>query len=223
MCTHACTGTSAGTLHRVRGLRARPFSITPPCKQPHSVFGGFLDLYLLIMDRSFKWWKLTYFSANFQRPAGGLWPELPLGHAGGAAEEAADNHGLRRPTLRLWPGGGGGGATGHRRGPGRDPPARRGGGSYLPRLLRRPRPQRALSGTVRLAQGQVARVQGQVGGVHSRVPVQERRHIPGNVRVRYWGCFCCCWQMSPRLLFIYLCLLFFFNSLVLIVVVFVLF
>ena len=36
MCTHTCTCTSTGTLHRVRGLRARPFSITPPCRQPHS-------------------------------------------------------------------------------------------------------------------------------------------------------------------------------------------
>ena len=41
MCTHTCTCTSAGTLHRVRGLRARPFSITPSCRQPHSVFGGY--------------------------------------------------------------------------------------------------------------------------------------------------------------------------------------
>ena len=31
MCTHTCTCTSASTLHRVRELRARPFSITPPC------------------------------------------------------------------------------------------------------------------------------------------------------------------------------------------------
>ena len=36
MCTHTCTRT--GTLHRVRGLRARPFSVTPPCRQPHSIF-----------------------------------------------------------------------------------------------------------------------------------------------------------------------------------------
>ena len=37
MCTHTCTCTRTGTLHR---LRARPFSVTPPCRQPHSVFGG---------------------------------------------------------------------------------------------------------------------------------------------------------------------------------------
>ena len=40
MCTHTCTRTSTGALPRVRGLRARPFSITPPCRQLHSVFGG---------------------------------------------------------------------------------------------------------------------------------------------------------------------------------------
>ena len=40
MCTHTSTRTSIGTLHRVRGLCARPFSITPPFRQPHSVFGG---------------------------------------------------------------------------------------------------------------------------------------------------------------------------------------
>ena len=40
ICTHTCTCTSTGTLHRVRGLRVRPFSMTPPCRQPHSVFGG---------------------------------------------------------------------------------------------------------------------------------------------------------------------------------------
>ena len=40
-CTHTCTCTSAGTLHRVRGLFVRPFSITPPCRQSYSVFGGF--------------------------------------------------------------------------------------------------------------------------------------------------------------------------------------
>ena len=28
------------TAHRVRGLRVQPFSMTPPCRQPHSVFGG---------------------------------------------------------------------------------------------------------------------------------------------------------------------------------------
>ena len=39
MCTHTRTCTS--TVHRVRGLSVRPFSITPPCRQPHSVFGGF--------------------------------------------------------------------------------------------------------------------------------------------------------------------------------------
>ena len=43
MCTHTCACTSRGTVHRVRlrGLRVRPFSITPPCRQPHPVFGGF--------------------------------------------------------------------------------------------------------------------------------------------------------------------------------------
>ena len=40
MCTHACTCTSTGTLHNVRGLWVRPFSITPPCRQPHSIFRG---------------------------------------------------------------------------------------------------------------------------------------------------------------------------------------
>ena len=39
MCTHTCACTSAGTLHGVRGLHLRPFSITPPCRQPYSVFG----------------------------------------------------------------------------------------------------------------------------------------------------------------------------------------
>ena len=32
------------TLHRVSGLRARPFSITPPCRQPYSIFGGFISV-----------------------------------------------------------------------------------------------------------------------------------------------------------------------------------
>ena len=40
-CTHTCTGTSTGNLHRVRGLRAQPFSITLPRRQPHSVFWGY--------------------------------------------------------------------------------------------------------------------------------------------------------------------------------------
>ena len=30
------------TLHWVRGLRAQLFSVTPPCRQPHSIFGRFL-------------------------------------------------------------------------------------------------------------------------------------------------------------------------------------
>ena len=34
------TCTSTGTVHRVRGFRVRPFLMTPPCRQPHSVFGG---------------------------------------------------------------------------------------------------------------------------------------------------------------------------------------
>ena len=38
MCTYTCTST--GTLHRVTGLRVWPFSITPPCRQPHSIFKG---------------------------------------------------------------------------------------------------------------------------------------------------------------------------------------
>ena len=42
MCTHTCT--NAGTLHRVRGLRVRPFSITLRCRQPHSVFGGMFQV-----------------------------------------------------------------------------------------------------------------------------------------------------------------------------------
>ena len=42
MCTHTCTCTSAGTLHRVRGLHAQPFSITPPCRQLYSIFRGCL-------------------------------------------------------------------------------------------------------------------------------------------------------------------------------------
>ena len=41
MCTHTCTCTNTGTLHRMRGLRVWPFSITLPCRQLHSVFGGF--------------------------------------------------------------------------------------------------------------------------------------------------------------------------------------
>ena len=44
MCTHTRTCTSTGTPHRVRGLRARPFSNTPPSRQPHSVFGGYSRL-----------------------------------------------------------------------------------------------------------------------------------------------------------------------------------
>ena len=46
MCTHTCTcsststSTSTDTLHKVRGLCARLFSTTPPCRQPHSIFGG---------------------------------------------------------------------------------------------------------------------------------------------------------------------------------------
>ena len=31
MCTHTRTCTSTGTVHRVRGLRVRPFSIALPC------------------------------------------------------------------------------------------------------------------------------------------------------------------------------------------------
>ena len=50
MCTHTCTCTSTGTLHRVRGLRARPFSITPPCWQLHSIFRG---LYLRFQSMTF--------------------------------------------------------------------------------------------------------------------------------------------------------------------------
>ena len=37
---HSHLYTSAATQHRVRGLRVWPFSITPPCRQPHSVFRG---------------------------------------------------------------------------------------------------------------------------------------------------------------------------------------
>ena len=33
---------------RVRELRVRPFSITPSCRQPHSVFGGYLGVTLLM-------------------------------------------------------------------------------------------------------------------------------------------------------------------------------
>ena len=43
MCTHTHTCTSTGTLHRARGLRVRPFPITPPCRQPYSVFGGLTE------------------------------------------------------------------------------------------------------------------------------------------------------------------------------------
>ena len=42
MCPYTRTCTSAGTVHRVRGLGLRPFSMTPPYRQPHSVFGGFV-------------------------------------------------------------------------------------------------------------------------------------------------------------------------------------
>ena len=53
---HLYTCTSTGTLHRMRGLRAWPFSNTPPCRQPHSVFGG---VYLIKLFQSLKWlWKL---------------------------------------------------------------------------------------------------------------------------------------------------------------------
>ena len=41
MCIHTRTCTSTCIVHWVRGLRVRPFSITPPFWQPHSVFGGF--------------------------------------------------------------------------------------------------------------------------------------------------------------------------------------
>ena len=37
---HSHTPTSTGTVHRVRGLRVRPFSMTQPCTQPHPVFEG---------------------------------------------------------------------------------------------------------------------------------------------------------------------------------------
>ena len=40
MHTHTCTGTGTGTVHRVRGLCVRSFSMTLQCRQPHSVFGG---------------------------------------------------------------------------------------------------------------------------------------------------------------------------------------
>ena len=30
----------SSTVHRVRGFHVRPFSIVPPCRQPHRVFGG---------------------------------------------------------------------------------------------------------------------------------------------------------------------------------------
>ena len=49
MYTHTCTCTSTGTLHRVRGLRVRPFSITPPCRQSHSVFGGIIIVNVLVL------------------------------------------------------------------------------------------------------------------------------------------------------------------------------
>ena len=39
---HPHPHTSAGTLHRVRGLHAWPFSVTLPCRQPHSIFGGLI-------------------------------------------------------------------------------------------------------------------------------------------------------------------------------------
>ena len=42
MHTHSCTCTSAGTLQGVRGLHAWPFSMTPSCRQPHSVLGGWM-------------------------------------------------------------------------------------------------------------------------------------------------------------------------------------
>ena len=78
---HTCTCTSTGTLHRVRGLRVRPFSITPPCRQPHSVFGGCLlhiiILMIIIIMCSFMWcfsrWEDTAHSrkANIQyKPTG---------------------------------------------------------------------------------------------------------------------------------------------------------
>ena len=38
MCTHTRTCTSTGQVQR--GLRERPFSMTPPCRQPHPVFRG---------------------------------------------------------------------------------------------------------------------------------------------------------------------------------------
>ena len=53
MCSHTCTC----TLHRMRELRAQPCSITTPCRQPHSIFGGFLSPFLEneVYVRSLPW------------------------------------------------------------------------------------------------------------------------------------------------------------------------
>ena len=64
MCTHTRTySTSSGTVHAVRGLRVRPFSITPPWRQPHSIFGGFYLLFpgneVCYYVRSLPWLKIT--------------------------------------------------------------------------------------------------------------------------------------------------------------------
>ena len=52
MCTHTRTCAGTGTVHRVRGLRARPFSMTPPCRQPHCIFGGNLSVYSRVGERA---------------------------------------------------------------------------------------------------------------------------------------------------------------------------
>ena len=60
MCTHTCTCTSTGTLHRARGLRLRSFSITQPCRQPHSVFVGFylpFQRMRFVMSGSYHGWR----------------------------------------------------------------------------------------------------------------------------------------------------------------------
>ena len=54
MCTHTCTCTSTDTVQRVRGLSVRPFSMTPPCRQPHSIFGGVWISSFLIPKQSYS-------------------------------------------------------------------------------------------------------------------------------------------------------------------------
>ena len=72
---HTCTGID--TVPRVRGLRVWPFSINPPCRQPHSVFGGCFKTWI-------EWSFVGLFppmdyNFHLQLMPQGLWKRMPHG------------------------------------------------------------------------------------------------------------------------------------------------